>query len=263
VDSIVHAAAEVKFNQNYSSLKAANVESVIEFVELASKIKKKSIYYISSISSSLRNPTEIPESLNVPSSSAIAMGYAQTKWVAEQVLGQAAIDGLSISIFRVGYIAGNSRTGIWHDSDTMPILIQECSQLGIFPSFPITIDWVPVDIVSRFVVSSLNNTRKEINPYVFNMLNPEKTPWKVLEDVVSKQVPNITICQSDVFLKKLDSLIEAKIISNLTVLRPTFESFTFGEMLPPCNLTSFVKEPVQPISASLLELYVKRLIKSQ
>jgi myxalamid-type nonribosomal peptide synthetase MxaA len=30
VDSIVHCAAEVKFNQNYSTLKAANVESVVE-----------------------------------------------------------------------------------------------------------------------------------------------------------------------------------------------------------------------------------------
>jgi hypothetical protein len=56
--------------------------------------------------------------------------------------------------------------------DTIPILIQNCPKLGLFPRFSVDIDWVPVDTVAQFVVSNLNLNKSLPKLEVFNLVNP-------------------------------------------------------------------------------------------
>lgn len=50
------------------------------------------------------------------------MGYAQSKWVAEQILLKARERGLAVNIFRPGFIMCDSKTGACNASGTQKII---------------------------------------------------------------------------------------------------------------------------------------------
>ena len=76
----------------------------------------------------------------------------RTKWVAEQLVQQAAARGLSTTIFRPGTIAGHASTGAFNPDDFVCVLIKGCIELGAAPAVDAAVNLVPVDYVSRALV---------------------------------------------------------------------------------------------------------------
>ncbi|WP_445628037.1 amino acid adenylation domain-containing protein [Nostoc sp. DSM 114167] len=162
IDVIYHSAAQVNFAKPYSVIKASNVLGTQEVLRLACMGKIKPMHYISTIAvfgaiSHFTGQKVVYEDDNIESCKdyvALDLGYAQTKWVAENLVWVAKSRGIPVSVFRTGFLMGHSKTGIAHTQDSfVPRVIKGCIQLG---SYPELIDQkeelLPVDYASRAIV---------------------------------------------------------------------------------------------------------------
>ncbi|MEH2177512.1 non-ribosomal peptide synthetase [Nostoc sp.] len=162
IDVIYHSAAQVNFAKPYSVIKESNVLGTQEVLRLACMGKIKPMHYISTIAvfgaiSHFTGQKVVYEDDNIESSKdyvALDLGYAQTKWVAENLVWVAKSRGIPVSVFRTGFLMGHSKTGIAHTKDSfVPRVIKGCIQLG---SYPELIDQkeelIPVDYASRAIV---------------------------------------------------------------------------------------------------------------
>ena len=59
----------------------------------------------------------------------LSMGYPETKWAAERMLGDAAAEGLPVTVYRPYEITGHSRTGVWNTTAICAV-IDAMARLG-------------------------------------------------------------------------------------------------------------------------------------
>ena len=103
----------------------------------ASTSRRAKFVLCSSIATVLNSTaTCITECLPRIESSAVSMGYAQSKWVAEQVCDRAhqspALVG-RVSIARIGQLCGDTRHGIWNEKEGWPLMIATSRFTGCLP----------------------------------------------------------------------------------------------------------------------------------
>jgi thioester reductase-like protein len=174
IDAIYHNGAWVHHTLPYSSLKAANVDGTVTVLALACQGRQKPVHYTSTLSvfaptSTATQPireTDRPDSQRLPSG-----GYAQTKWVAEQLVTQAGDRGLPVTIYRVGAVSGDSQTGVFNPNDFLYRLIQGCIQLQVAPIVDLRLDLLPADYVGRVMVRLAQ--RSELWGTVFHLEHPQ------------------------------------------------------------------------------------------
>lgn len=162
IDVIYHSAAQVNFAKPYSVIKASNVLGTQEVLRLACLGKIKPMHYISTIAvfgaiSHFTGQKVVYEDDNIESCKdyvALDLGYAQTKWVAENLVWIAKSRGIPVSVFRTGFLMGHSDTGIAHTTDAfVPRIIKGCIQLGSFPELiEQKEELIPVDYASKAIV---------------------------------------------------------------------------------------------------------------
>jgi thioester reductase-like protein len=97
-------------------------------------------------------------------------GYAQTKWVSEQLILSARDRALPVTIHRPGRISGHSQTGVFNENDLLYRLIIGCIELGSAPEGEMQIDFAPVDYVSQAIVH-LSQQPQSWNQ-AFHLVNP-------------------------------------------------------------------------------------------
>jgi thioester reductase-like protein len=157
IDAIYHCGAIVNFAYPYSSLKAANVAGTQEVLRLASLGKQKRVHYISSTAvfsaPDYYNGNVITEETPLAHVARLSTGYAQSKWVAEQLVSQAGERGIPVSIYRIGDIGSDSRTGVWSTKEMLTRIIKACIQLGCAPDTDFQVALLPVDYVSKALVN--------------------------------------------------------------------------------------------------------------
>lgn len=183
VDLIIHNGAYVNHILNYDALRASNVNATIELINMATKFKLKPLHYVSTLSAACNHlkGKMIKETFIELDTNEIPPkdGYSQTKWVSEILLSKADKLGLPVKIYRPGWIIGQSKTGIMAaENNHLYLLIKGCIQLKHAPNWDITINLMPVNIVSNFIVNTslLNNTY-----HIFNLIHPcLNLKWKNL-----------------------------------------------------------------------------------
>lgn len=125
IDIILHCGAHVNSILPYSALKDTNVNGTLELLKLCTFGKPKLFHFVSTagilhgISSDV---IEDPANENHPFIDKIG-GYAQSKWVAERLVIQAASKGLRVSISRPSRISPHSKTAYYNPTDFMVCLI--------------------------------------------------------------------------------------------------------------------------------------------
>jgi len=186
VTKIIHCAWPVDFNLSLQSFKPQlqGIRALIDFA--ASPKHPKSIFFISSIASvgEWSAPEPIPETPLRDSLLPLPTGYAESKFLAEQLLlGSASL--VDISICRVGQIAGPalSDKGVWKKDEWLPSLVKSSKYLKLLPeslSSSLTeLDWIPVDLLSMALVELTWLPRKE-SARVYHAVNPRTCGWKSL-----------------------------------------------------------------------------------
>jgi thioester reductase-like protein len=175
----VHAAAHVSSALPYTALRAANVSGTAHVVALARHSRAR-LLHISTLGFVDGGHAE---TLEVETSSlAFRSGYAQSKWLAERVVG-AALEhhSLDVVVCRPGVICGCSHTGASNAKDAVMMLICGLVRNRVVctgPGSPIPrwFNLIPVDTVAAAVVAlapaSVNQPRAHPTCLVFHLCAP-------------------------------------------------------------------------------------------
>jgi thioester reductase-like protein len=160
-DTIVHNAALVDYVLDYQALRAANVEATRELIDLACASRRKQLNFISSTTifgwSDKRNLYEHDSN---PEMLGLDFGYAQTKWVSEQLVLQAREQGVDATIYRPAFLTASTEA-FGHSSDIVVRLLAFMIKYGIAPNADIQLSFMPVDIAAHNVVAVMTSSNSQ------------------------------------------------------------------------------------------------------
>ncbi len=266
IDIIYHCGALVNMVYPYSALAAANVLGTQEVLRLASQSKIKPVHFMSTV--------DVVPSTNgdigiVKSGTYLYSGYAQSKYIAEQLVKIAHSRGLPVSIYRPSNIMGHSKTGVCATTAFVPRMINGCIQMGIAPELEAVLNLVPVDYVSRAIIH-LSRQQKPCGQ-VFYIVNPEPIEWKQLVDWMECEGYPLQQVSYEAWYAKLlqvganesgNPLTPLKsILANYNFTKKLLGTFDFdGETaLTELNSNSLI---CPPVNDDLLETYFSYFIDS-
>jgi len=90
------------------------------------------------------------ERISTSPTDALRIGYARSKWVAENIcLSTAQTKGVSAEVLRLGQLVFDSEHGIWNETESIPLLVQASQRLGVFPDLDEVLSWLPVDLAAQ------------------------------------------------------------------------------------------------------------------
>ncbi|KAI1178787.1 hypothetical protein F4777DRAFT_62023 [Nemania sp. FL0916] len=227
---IIHNAYMVNFLRSVEAF-ASQFDFLLQIMRLASECRHKpNIMLVSSITAAMCVKNNInkssPQSSSVPAAVEervldedvaekylIEQGYAQSKYVCEQMLNKyASATKNPASILRVGQVCGpvSSATGVrlWNPTEWLPSLVMSSRFMGAVPDSLGTssdvVDWVPVDKLGEIVRDLVETSAAEQRPlqedaaYVFNIVHPAPTSWPSLLPGIIGAIESVTKKQVDV-----------------------------------------------------------------
>jgi amino acid adenylation domain-containing protein/thioester reductase-like protein len=272
VDAVYHNGALVHFLHPYPSLKAANVLGTREVLRLATTARLKPVQFVSTLSvlSGLGRGQPALECDRNDWPGALENGYAQSKWVAEQLVWAAAERGVPVGVYRPGRIVWHSRTGALGGDDLFSRAIRACVQLGAVPALDTFLEMTPVDYVSRAVVHL--GQRPETWGQAYHLFNCHYVRLRHLLDWVRSAGYRLEVVPPEQWLARVHESASHDAQDALAVLLPLLANGVpfLGEDAPPADrgpslddrntraaLAGAVECP--PITQESVEVYVTRL----
>lgn len=157
--AVYHCGAEVDYVQPYAGLHAPNVGGTREILRLAGSGVRKILHFASTTFIFGFCPRHILwESDGNDEMAGLNFGYAQSKWVAEQLVYAAAQRGLPVQVYRPSLITA-SRQGRYVRRDIMARILAYMIRHGIATDAENQVSLLPVDICAHNMVAlSLLNT---------------------------------------------------------------------------------------------------------
>ncbi|MEV6839751.1 amino acid adenylation domain-containing protein [Streptomyces sp. NPDC051133] len=148
IDVVFHHGATENLAQPYTALRAANVSGTREAIRFAALGKAKALHFTSTVSvmpwktgSAERIWPELP----VATPDGLDYGFAQSKWVAEQLVAGAQKAGVPATVLRIGRVVGAAASGRWPEDDLARMLIVGGAQLGALPRRAVAEPWLTVE----------------------------------------------------------------------------------------------------------------------
>ncbi|MEV6422489.1 amino acid adenylation domain-containing protein [Streptomyces sp. NPDC051662] len=184
LDLVVHNGAQVNFLYPYSALRAANVEGTREIVKLAAP-RRVPVHFLSTVAVlagfGTAGAREVDEDVRLDHADGLTMGYAESKWVAEGLLRDAAEQGLPVAVYRPYEVTGDRLHGACNTETAICSLFKTIAETGLAPDIALPMDFVPVDHVAESVVHIA--TRHRATDRVYHLTNPRPA---VLRDVLDR-----------------------------------------------------------------------------
>jgi amino acid adenylation domain-containing protein/thioester reductase-like protein len=151
VDAVYHCAAVVNVVLPYDRLRPANLLGTAEVLRLLAAGRPKRLHYASTLSvfvSTDRNRGVLWEGDDLTATREVYGGYAQTKWAAERLLRLAGGRFGPVAHYRLGLIAGDTRTGRGPGRDLLTLFLRGLARVGGYPAGvegELFVDVTPVD----------------------------------------------------------------------------------------------------------------------
>jgi thioester reductase-like protein len=153
VQAIIHNAALVNYVLNYDALRPHNVNGTRELLRFSCTGTKKEFHFISStIIFGWTSKGELLESENNEDMLNLDFGYAQSKWVAEQLVFAAEKQGLKVKVYRPSFISA-STNGIASKDDIVIRLLAFMINHGIAVNTWNQISFLPADITANNIAT--------------------------------------------------------------------------------------------------------------
>jgi len=210
VDMIYHNGAFVNFTYPYAAVKAPNVLGTQEVLRLAVRVKTKPVQFVSTLSvfpaAEEGTIDVIREEEMAETSEGLVMGYAQSKWVAEQLIGEARRRGIPAAIYRCGRISGHSQTGACQSDDLIWRIVKGSIELGMAPRLGVRMEMSPVDYISKAIVSLSQSSEAVGRNY--HLCNPHPTAFEDILAAVRNSGYQVQTVPADKWLNALQD--EAK-----------------------------------------------------
>jgi thioester reductase-like protein len=153
VDGIVHNAAAVNYLSDYAALRECNVEGTRRLLRLAAEGRPTRFDYISTtfVFGWSRQPMLLESDTNAEMCH-LTFGYAQSKWVAEQLVRRAAAGGLDVRIFRPSLISPLTAG----DADMADVAVRVLSfmiKYGVAPTTTNQLSVLPADVAAANIAA--------------------------------------------------------------------------------------------------------------
>jgi thioester reductase-like protein len=183
VDAVYHCAARVNMVLPYAELRTDNVLGTREVLRLLATGRRKALHYASTLSvfvATDRNSGLLEETDGLDQTEYVYGGYAQSKWAAEHLLRSAGGAG-PVAYYRLGLIAGDSRTGRCSPTDFLALFCRGLAALGGVPegAGDLRLDVTPVDFAAA-ALAHLSLHAAEGGPSTFHIANPRSLTLREL-----------------------------------------------------------------------------------
>ncbi|MCA9179158.1 MAG: thioester reductase domain-containing protein [Planctomycetales bacterium] len=269
IDVIYHNGAVVNLALPYRSM-LANVNATRRILELACHRRAKRLHYVSTFTVLSTNKSRgkvVHESDPLPECRELLHGYAQTKWVSEQMVREAERRGLQITTYRPGHITGASVTGASNVGDLLHTMVLSSAQLGLAPIRDSELDLTPVDYVARALISisrqpdSIGGVYHLTNPAPLK--NKDFNQWMVDSGIDVELVPYsrwrekyVEFCSQDAVLQAVAELVAPRILDgdgDEEAMHPIFDTAAARKALAQTDIQC------PPADHELLNTYVEYL----
>src|SRR5271170_4150311 len=163
---------------SYDTLRPSNVEGTRELLRLAFTSRRKQFHFVSSTTifgwTGKRNLLERDSN---PEMSGLDFGYAQTKWVSEQLVLQARKQDIDARIYRPAFLT-TSTAGFGHSTDIVVRLLSFMIKHGVAPNADIQLSFMPADITAHNIAAVMTSAAEPPEPVLhvtvddyFNMVD--------------------------------------------------------------------------------------------
>ncbi|HEY6798373.1 MAG TPA: thioester reductase domain-containing protein, partial [Kineosporiaceae bacterium] len=267
VGDIFHNGAVVKWTYPYRGLAPANVEGTREVIRLAALGASRPVHLTSTVgvfSSGADDRPSVDETADLLTSGPLAVGYAQSKWVAERMLRRAGEAGLPITVHRINS-GGDARTGAFNRLDHLSMMLKGCIESGTSPiDAAMPLQPAPVDHIARAMV------RLALDPAhhgrTFHHVNPALMSWTELFDHVADFGFPTRRLDFDQWRRSITDRSSGTLA--LLGLAPFLEDSVDYVRLPPfsCDVTAAAAqsaglEPCPPLDRNLIHTYLQAFVE--
>ncbi|MEK9498609.1 amino acid adenylation domain-containing protein [Photorhabdus sp. P32] len=161
-DVIFHLAAHVNYIQPYSAHYSGNILGTLNVLRFSVRKKVKPLHYVSTAAvfgpaklfSSVTKIYEDDDIMPYLNGLKYDSGYSQSQWVAERIIWQARDRGIPLSVYRPGFIMGDSLTGTSNPKDFIARLVQGCIKIDAYPLLNNQRkEFVPVNYISQALLN--------------------------------------------------------------------------------------------------------------
>jgi len=189
IDIIHHNGALVNFVYPYQTHKDVNVRGTTEILRLATTTRLKAVHFVSTLSvlhtGGHDDGRVYREDADLPAIGAPFGGYAQSKWVGEELVREAGRRGVPVAVYRPGPVGGHSLTGVTNSDDMMSTIARACMLLGAAPELDVRVEIAPVDFCSAAIVEL--SLRGDSIGKTFHLANPQRWAYRELVEWVRAQ----------------------------------------------------------------------------
>jgi amino acid adenylation domain-containing protein/thioester reductase-like protein len=189
VNAVIHCGATVHWGMSYRALEAVNVGSTMELLRLAIAAPRMTFVYVTGGRESM-DDQEREEDVVEELSTSDALGYSQTKFVAEAVVKRAAlrtswVHARRVSVVSPGCVIGTPTEGIANADDYIWRLVAASISIGMYNADEAD-TWVPLtDATTTARVIIRNALSPSSQPIVTGFADgmPWSRFWAILEDM--------------------------------------------------------------------------------
>ena len=153
VGSVIHNGALVHYVQSYDALRPANVDGTRELLRFAMTGLPKSFHFVSS--TFIHGWSAKPILWETDDNAAmdnLDFGYAQSKWVAEQLVLAAGRNGLNVQVYRPSLISASSG-GAGSADDIAVRLLAFMITHGLAPEAGNQLSFLPADVAAHNIAA--------------------------------------------------------------------------------------------------------------
>lgn len=229
--AVLHVAAKVNWCEPYSSHFEPNVLGTKNVLRVAVDGRRKSFHYVSSIDvwgvTGLVLGTEAvsedgPLKVHL-ASLPFDTGYAQSQWVTDEMVQRVQRKGLPVTIYRPGFVVGDSITAAGNPDDFFSRMIVGCIQLGFWPELPEqNMEYVTVDYACDALLHLATDNRNIGQAFSLTAPDPSKiTNMERLCRLINEAGFPVTQIPYDDWLAKLktwDGLEASPLLSLMPLL---------------------------------------------
>ena len=191
IDTVLHAAAEVGWTDDYEACRAGHVAGTRHVLDFAASGRRKHVVYISSMAVLHwvdRQGNAIDETTeSFAHREALDWGYAQAKCVAERLVSRAQGAGLQTHIVRPDLVWGHSDTGMANTNDIIAAMVRGCIHMRAAPDMDWRIEACPVDALAQAVAALCGDPGAATSPGThpeapshLHVAHPQGRHWREL-----------------------------------------------------------------------------------
>lgn len=167
VHAVVHNAACVNYVLNYEALKPHNIDGTRSILRFAHFARRKEVHFISStFIFGWTAKGYLCETDNNDEMAGLDFGYAQTKWVAEQLVLSAEAMGLDVRIYRPSLISASS-AGVGDRNDVAIRLLAFMINHGIAIDTRNQVSILPADVAADNIADIIGD--RDVGAHTFHV----------------------------------------------------------------------------------------------